>query len=366
MRRQDILLHHPYDSFATSVQAFVEQAAADPDVLAIKQTLYRTSGDSPLVDALVDAAEAGKQVLVVVEIKARFDEQANIKWARALEHAGCHVVYGVVGLKTHCKLALVVRQEPDGSLRRYVHIGTGNYNPKTARLYEDFGLLTVEPRGHGRHRRPVQPPVGLHQAARLPHPARGAGHAAHGLLDKIHRESRQCASRPAEAGITMKLNSLVDEEIIDALYDASRAGVPDRPHHPRHVRACVPAYPGCRRTSGSAASSAGSSSTRGCFRFRNGGEEQLWIGSADAMHRNLDRRVEALVHVTRPGAGRRAQRGARAGHRPRDLGLGAATGRQLGAAHHRRVRRAAARTSRRRCSRARQNRAAESRTELGP
>ncbi|MER7618756.1 RNA degradosome polyphosphate kinase, partial [Nonomuraea wenchangensis] len=225
LRERDVLLHHPYDSFATSVQRFIEMAAADPRVLAIKQTLYRTSGESPIVDALIDAAEAGKQVVVVVEIKARFDEHANISWARKLERAGCHVVYGMVGLKTHCKLALVVRQEPSGELRRYCHIGTGNYNPKTARQYEDFGLLTADPLvGEDVtdlfiHLTGYSNQTAYRRLLVAPHSMRS------GLVARIDREiAHQQAGRPAR--IRIKTNSLVDEPIIDALYRASRAGVP--------------------------------------------------------------------------------------------------------------------------------------------
>ena len=221
LRDGDILVHHPYHSFSTSVQRFIEQAADDPNVLAIKQTLYRTSGDSPVVDALIDAAEAGKQVVVLVEIKARFDEQANIGWARMLEKAGCHVVYGLVGLKTHCKTALVIRQEGN-HIRRYAHIGTGNYHPRTARLYEDFGLLTADPEvgadltdlfnvltGYSRqtaYRRLLVAPYGVRS----------------GIIERIEREIEHVrAGRPGL--VQMKANSLVDEEIIDALYRASRA-----------------------------------------------------------------------------------------------------------------------------------------------
>jgi polyphosphate kinase len=295
MRRGDLLLHHPYDSFATSVQAFVEQAATDPAVLAIKQTLYRTSGDSPLVDALIDAAEAGKQVLVVVEIKARFDEQANIKWARALEQAGCHVVYGVVGLKTHAKLCLVVREEPDGSLRRYTHIGTGNYNPKTARMYEDLGLLTVDPI------------VGADVADLFNHLSGYTKHRDYrtllvapdtlrtGLLQLIADEAEHAAAgRPS--GITLKLNSLVDEQVIDALYDAAIAGVPIN----IVVRGMCALRPGVADLSETirVRSILGRFLEHSrIFRFVAGGDDRYFIGSADVMHRNLDRRVEALVEI---------------------------------------------------------------------
>ncbi|MED7929625.1 RNA degradosome polyphosphate kinase [Nonomuraea sp. LP-02] len=296
LRERDVLLHHPYDSFATSVQRFIEMAAADPRVLAIKQTLYRTSGESPIVDALIDAAEAGKQVVVVVEIKARFDEHANISWARKLERAGCHVVYGVVGLKTHCKLALVVRQEPSGELRRYCHIGTGNYNPKTARQYEDFGLLTADPlvgedvtdlfihlTGYSNH-------SAYRRLLVAPHSMRS------GLVARIEREiAHQQAGRPAR--VRIKTNSLVDEPIIDALYRASRAGVPVD-LWVRGICALRPGIPGLSENIRVRSVLGRFLEHSRVYEFGLGRRPEIWIGSADLMRRNLDRRVEALVKVT--------------------------------------------------------------------
>ena len=224
IRRQDILLHHPYESFSTSVQAFLEQAAADPNVLAIKQTLYRTSGDSPIIKALISAAERGKQVLALVEIKARFDEEANISWARKLEKAGVHVVYGLVGLKTHCKLALVIRQEK-GQLRHYSHIGTGNYNPKTSRLYEDYGLLTDDLQVGKDLTRLFNELSGYAIEKKFRRLLVAPLHLRKGLLKLIDHEAKNSRAG-LRSGIRIKINSMVDEEIIDALYRASNAGVP--------------------------------------------------------------------------------------------------------------------------------------------
>ncbi|MGB3353425.1 MAG: RNA degradosome polyphosphate kinase [Mycobacterium sp.] len=295
LRDGDVLVHHPYDSFSTTVQRFIEQAAADPNVLAIKQTLYRTSGDSPIVNALIDAAEAGKQVVALVEIKARFDEQANIKWARALEQAGVHVVYGLIGLKTHCKTCLVVRRE-GSMIRRYCHIGTGNYNPKTARLYEDIGLLTAAPdigadltdlfnslTGYSRkqsYRNLLVAPYGVRR----------------GIIERIEREI--AATRDgAEGRIRMKANALVDEQVIDSLYRASQAGV--------RVEVVVRGICALRPGAPDYSENIKVRSILGRFlehsriiHFR--AIDEYWIGSADMMHRNLDRRVEVMAQVKDP------------------------------------------------------------------
>ncbi len=297
IRKSDVLVHHPYESFTTSVQAFLEQAARDPHVLAIKQTLYRTSGDSPVVQALIDAAEAGKQVLALVEVKARFDEANNIVWARKLEKAGVHVVYGLVGLKTHCKLALVIREE-EGMLRHYSHVGTGNYNPKTSRIYEDFGLFTADAQVGKDLTRLFNELSGYAIEKKFKRLLVAPLHLRKGLIRQIDAE-RKNAEAGIPAHIRIKVNSMVDEEIIDALYRASAAGV--------KVDVWVRGICSLRTDLDGISDNITVRSILGrylehsrIFAFENAGDPQVYIGSADMMHRNLDRRVEALVRVTDP------------------------------------------------------------------
>ncbi len=298
LKKQDVVMHHPFDTFAPVVD-FLRAAASDPHVLAIKQTLYRTSGDSPIVKALMDACERGKQVAVLVELKARFDEENNIVWARKMERAGVHVVYGLLGLKTHCKLALVVRQEGDG-LRRYVHLGTGNYNPATARIYTDLGLLTSNPdigadaselfnflTGYSRqtaYRKLLVAPVGLREQ----------------FIGLIRREADH--QRNGRAGrIIAKVNSLTDTRIIRELYDASRAGVQIE----LLVRGVCCLRPGIPEISDNITvrSIVGRFLEHSrIFWFANGGNDEIYLGSADWMNRNLDRRVETVFPVDEPRA----------------------------------------------------------------
>jgi polyphosphate kinase len=300
---RDILVQHPYDSFSASVERLIEEAADDPRVLAIKQTLYRTSGQSPLVDALIDAAEAGKQVVVVVEIKARFDERANITWARKLEQAGCHVVYGFVGLKTHCKMAMIVREEADGTLRRYCHLGTGNYHPTTARVYEDFGLFTADPA------------VGEDVTALFNHLTGYARTRSYERLlvapeslrtGIVRRIDAQAALGPA-GRVQLKSNALVDEVVIDALYRASQAGVPVDLWI-RGICGLRPGIPGLSETIRVRSILGRFLEHSRIYAFGSGEAGEVWIGSADMMHRNLDRRVELLVKLSDPSHLRRVRR----------------------------------------------------------
>lgn len=300
LREGSVLVHHPYDSFCTSVEAFLSQAASDPAVLAIKHTLYRTSGPrNPIVDTLIRAAESGKQVVTLVELKARFDEQANIERARALEKAGVHVVYGLVGLKTHAKIALVVRQE-GGRIRCYCHVGTGNYNPATASIYEDVGILSASPELGAEltdlfnHLTGCSRQQGYRRLLVAPTMLRPA------LLDLIHEEMKSRDGR-----IVIKVNSLADPEIIDALYAASQAGV-EIDLIVRGICCLRPGVPGLSERIRVRSILGRFLEHSRIFRFGGGAREpRLFIGSADLMDRNLDRRVEVAVEVEEPELKRR-------------------------------------------------------------
>ena len=294
IKRGEILLHHPYESFTSSVVQFLQSAAEDPRVLAIKQTLYRTSGDSPIIEALIEAAEAGKQVLAVIEIRARFDEQANVRWARKLEAAGVHVVYGLMGLKTHAKLSLVVRDEADG-LRSYCHIGTGNYNPKTARMYEDLGILSADPVLTDDLSKLFNQLSGFAPQSTYKRLLVAPRSLRSGLLEKIDIEIANVKSgKPA--GIRFKLNSLLDEEFIEKFYEASKSGVKIELLI-RGICALQPGIPGVSDNIHVRSILGRFLEHSRIFHFVNGGNDEYWIGSADLMHRNLDRRVESLVRI---------------------------------------------------------------------
>ena len=294
IRQGEILLHHPYESFTSSVVQFLQNAAQDPQTLAIKQTLYRTSGDSPIVEALIEAAEAGKQVLAVIEIRARFDEQANVRWARKLEAAGVHVVYGLMGLKTHAKLSLVIRDEANG-LRRYCHLGTGNYNPKTARAYEDLGILSADPELTEDLTKLFNQLSGFAPQSTYSRLLVAPSTLRSGIFERIDREiENQKAGKPA--GIQLKLNSILDEGFVEKIYQASQAGVKIE----LLVRGICAVQPGIKGVSENITVK----SVLGrflehsrIFHFVNGGNNEYWIGSADLMGRNLDRRVESLVRI---------------------------------------------------------------------
>jgi polyphosphate kinase len=294
IRQGEILLHHPYESFTSSVVSFLENAARDPHVLAIKQTLYRTSGDSPIIEALIEAAEAGKQVLAVIEIRARFDEQANVRWARKLESVGVNVVYGLMGLKTHAKLSLVVRDEPNG-LRSYCHIGTGNYNPKTARMYEDLGVLSSDEELTDDLSKLFNQLSGFAPQSSYARLLVAPRTLRPGLIDKIDQEI-QNAKDGMPSGIQFKLNSLLDEEFVEKLYEASQAGVPVELLI-RGICAIRPGVVGMSENIKVRSILGRFLEHSRIFHFTNAGEDEYWVGSADLMGRNLNRRVESLVRI---------------------------------------------------------------------